>query len=869
MFAMLCLTFPLAIMQFDAEGVPLPLGVTARYGSTRYLPPSGIGRVRFLPGDKTAVTTARGVMSVWDLDTGLRIREVIEPDWNCSDFSLSKDGKKLFVVGLATTGYAEKPTEPPGKTVKTPIQRIELWTYNSTTLKRIAKTVLTETKSDWLWFNANGTLFIPDYDTKQKVTLVHVEPTIRILPLAIDFQASGYFYPSYNESGSRLAYFYQKEIIVYDTVAMKEITRRPGENIFVKMSKDGASICRVGRQPSENGNNPLELFSSDVETGKVNWRQGFPKLESYPYVYTNESFDDVIQVMGEGLQNHDITYYDARTGKPIPLQPGETYVWRHARADGQLSADRKRMVSCANGAVSIWDAATKQQIAIKKRTFAISDGSRLQFLDGGTKLEVGPSDHNSTSGLKSWDVATGKELFCIPRNRLVEEGGSTIVSNHFTGRSMFLTSRDRSFLVTMTPDNKEPDRPTKWSPVLSDPTTGREIRRLTSGPSHIQELQLTRNGRYLICHDMQTRIWRWDLSLVDPQPIDLGAYTVGGNGGHTIRQFVTVNPDQTLAAVMLRAETTRVDGTAPQYEVGVYRLDDAHQVRRLKGQGMLLHKSWSANGRYLNLSTISGSCIHDLESDRIVFQLKNQFEGSIRDDGRMICSIVDSELTFHETLTGQVRHTIATSGTSPSVAFAPDRRSVAHVASDNTVHIVPLFPLSKHLSITRVEMDAALADLGSNDARKAFRAVRLLASDPKMAVPYLRETIPPTKLPVDVAATIAKLDSSQFAERDAATKRLIEIGSAASGPLQIELKNTDSVELRTRIEQILATHGTTSANDLRAHRAHEILDILDTAEARSLRESWVKGEPSILTAIAKAKPRNAPFAFAATPKVTP
>lgn len=234
----------------------------------------------------------------------------------------------------------------------------------------------------------------------------------------------------------------------------------------------------------------------------------------------------------------------------------------------------------------------------------------------------------------------------------------------------------------------------------------------------------------------------------------------------------------------------------------------------------------------------------------------------------MTGTIVDSALTFHETLTGQIRHTIATAGSS-SVAFAPDRRSIAHVASDNTVHIVPLFPLSKHVSITRADMDTALADLGSSDARKAFLAVRLYASDPKLAVPYLREKMPPTKLPTDVVAAIAKLDSPQFAERDTATKRLIEIGSAASGPLQLELKNTDSVELRTRIEQILATHGTTSANDLRAHRAHEILDILDTSEARSLRESWVKGEPSILTAIEKAKPRNAPYAFAATPKVTP
>jgi len=835
MLAMLCLTFPVAMMQFDAEGVPLPIGVTARFGSTRYLTPVGTGRVRFLPGDKTAVAIASGVLSVWDVDTGLRIREVIEPEWLCRDFSLSQDGKKLFVAGLATTGYTEKPAEPPGKAVKIPVQRVELWTYDATTLERMAKTVLAETVLGWFWFNANGTLVIPDNDTKQKVTLVYVEPTIRIVSLMIDFQASDSLDACFNDSGSLLAYPSQKEIIVYDTVAMKEIARFPGEIIFIQLSKKGEGLCAIVRSPNENENNPLELWSFDVKSRKVNWKQSFPKQNSYFYSLADESFGDVITLLGEGFANqditsHDIIKYDARTGNPLPLQPDETYLWRQARADGHFSADRKRMVSCANGALSIWDVATKQQIAHKKRTCAISRGS-LQFLDGGTKLEVGPGDRYSTSGLKSWDVATGKDLLCIPRNRLVVEGGTTILIRDFSRQVLSLTSRDRSFRITITPDHMEADRPTKWSFVLSDPTTGREIRRLTSGPSFIQELQLTRDGRYLICHDTQKRIWRWDLNTVDPQPIDLGAYTTNGNSNHNLRQYVTLSPDQTLAAVILRSARDM-----SQYEVGVYRLNDAHRVRLFKGQGILLHKSWSANGRYLNLSTIQGSCVHDLESDRIVFEQKTPFEGSISDDGRMLCSVANWELMLLDTLTGQVRHRIAFAlpDYKGSVAFAPDRRSVAYVSSDNTVHIVPLFPLSKNVSITRVEMDATFADLGSNDARKAFTAVRLFASDPKSAVPYLREKVP-TKLPADVAATIAKLDSPQFAERDAATKRLIEIGTAALGPLQLELKNTDSVEFRTRIEQILATHGTTSANDLLAHRAHEILDILDTAEAHSLR----------------------------------
>ena len=288
-----------------------------------------------------------------------------------------------------------------------------------------------------------------------------------------------------------------------------------------------------------------------------------------------------------------------------------------------------------------------------------------------------------------------------------------------------------------------------------------------------------------------------------------------------------------------------------------------------QGEGNLAQIYWSANGRYLALTTDIGVTVHDLESDSRIGLIRDAYVDSINDDGRMIGCANFKKLTFIDTLTGHARYSAALPGDSYSVAFAPDRRSVAYVASDNTVHIMPLFPLSKHVPVTRSEMDAAFPDLASSDASKAFLAVRLFASDAKFSVPYLREKIAPTKLPTDIADTIAKLDSPQFAERDAATKRLTELGSAASKPLKEELKTSDSVEVRTRIEQILATHHTTSPDDFRAHRAHEILDILSTPDASALRSEWGKGEPSILTASAKAKPRNAPFASAATPKRTP
>ena len=335
MFAFMCLIVPLAMIAYDAEGLPMPIGVTARYGSVRHVMPNGEHPLRFLPGEKTAVSVRANTLNVWNLETGLRVREIFEPDWEFKDLMLSKDGSKIFAVGLATTGYVEKPAAKiegqPEKVEKTPVQRVELYTYNSTTLERIARNVLTETKADFFWFNRNGTLFIPDDLTRQKISIVTIEPTLRIVPIAIDYTSTNFFYPAYNESGSRLAFANQKEFVVYDTATAKELARHSTDAFYVAMSKDGNSVYGVGRRPRENqnGDNPLEVFSFDVATKKQNWSQSLSSRTSFAFIALNQPIDDIVPVTGEGLINHDITYYSARTGKPIPLERDETYSRRN------------------------------------------------------------------------------------------------------------------------------------------------------------------------------------------------------------------------------------------------------------------------------------------------------------------------------------------------------------------------------------------------------------------------------------------------------------------------------------------------------------------------------------------------------------
>ncbi len=99
MFAFMCLTVPLAMVPYDAEGLPMPIGVTARYGSPRHLMPNTEYRMRFLPDDKTAISLVVNSLSMWNLETGLRIREVVEADWEFKDYRLSNDGSKISATG--------------------------------------------------------------------------------------------------------------------------------------------------------------------------------------------------------------------------------------------------------------------------------------------------------------------------------------------------------------------------------------------------------------------------------------------------------------------------------------------------------------------------------------------------------------------------------------------------------------------------------------------------------------------------------------------------------------------------------------------------------------------------------------------------
>src|SRR5262249_46186577 len=105
------------------------------------------------------------------------------------------------------------------------------------------------------------------------------------------------------------------------------------------------------------------------------------------------------------------------------------------------------------------------------------------------------------------------------------------------------------------------------------------------------------------------------------------------------------------------------------------------------------------------------------------------------------------------------------------------------------------------------EVAAWWEDLAGEDAGRAYAAVWRLAEVPEpTAVAFLREHLKPAVDPdfEKVRQHVRDLDSDTFAVREKAYRQLEELGDAALPALRQALEQDPSVEVRRRLETLLA-----------------------------------------------------------------
>jgi WD40 repeat protein len=190
----------------------------------------------------------------------------------------------------------------------------------------------------------------------------------------------------------------------------------------------------------------------------------------------------------------------------------------------------------------------------------------------------------------------------------------------------------------------------------------------------------------------------------------------------------------------------------------------------------------------------------------------------------------------------------------PITALAVREKILVSASKDTTALVWNLAEFNRELpavELVEAQAEALWHDLASADAGKAYDAIRTMSAAPRQVVPLLRERVKPVQPPdaKKLARLIADLDSDKFAVRQQANTELARMGDLAAIALQNTLDDGRTLETRRRIERLLEKLVSTKelpADLLRALRALEVLEQINTPEARQAVERVASGAPGTL-----------------------
>lgn len=681
---------------------------------------------------------------------------------------------------------------------------------------------------------ANGRLSVWDVATGRELLDLPAEKMLGFPDRALAISPDG----AWLAAGSP-----EKAISIWEIATGKETRRLAGHESAVRglaFSPDGKVLASAGTTGTD-GN--IRLW--DVATGKE-----LPKLDAAaPFAFTPDGKGLVARTGSFALQ-----LWDLASGKAVHEIVNQRGYPIYTVA---LSTDGRRLawVDVKTNAICLWDTVARKEI--RRLGGGVTGVIALAFAPDGKTLASGGHDRL----VHLWNIETGQELNSWVSHRWMATSvayfpdGRTVASasnqevwlwDAVTGRE--IRSLQGAIALAIAPDGRTLATGSAgkddYSVILWNPATGQELRRCVGHQHRVPSIAFSPDGRQLAtgCWDATVRLW-------DPAT----GKELRQLRGHTgIIYLVAFTPDgKTLAS-------SSFDKTIRLWDVATGR-----ELRQLPtppngANGLAI----SPDGRWLAAGT-TDRLIHlwDLATAKEVRQLTGHSGGihalAFSPTGRhLVSGSYEGSIRCWGLLTGQ--ECLPTRGDNFYVnafAFAPDGRTYVAASSDTTATIWDATGRRLTKQWTAPERESFWADLAGADAIKANTATWALADEPGVALLKVRLRPAAAVAAERLKQLLADLDSDQFATRMKAASEIELLGELAAPALREALKSEQPLEVRRRLEHLLAVaeDPARSPERLRALRAVGTLEQAGTPEARYLLAALAEGaEGSRLTQDARA-----------------
>ncbi|OWK37965.1 WD40 repeat domain-containing protein [Fimbriiglobus ruber] len=217
------------------------------------------------------------------------------------------------------------------------------------------------------------------------------------------------------------------------------------------------------------------------------------------------------------------------------------------------------------------------------------------------------------------------------------------------------------------------------------------------------------------------------------------------------------------------------------------------------------------------------------------------------------------EIAIWEVASGAVRKRFRTRGIVTGAEFSPDGTALAICSYDAPLDLWDYRGLrTARRTPDRASVRRAWDDLTA-DAARAFAAIQTLARAPDVALPLLGERLPPVAraIAAQVRQLVADLDANDYPTRTRADAALRGLADHAAALIREEYEVATAPEVRSRLAAILTTSSRRTPSQLRVIRAVEAIEWIGTPDAARLLRAWADGAPgALLTTEAQAALRR-------------